>query len=69
MKPKTVHFIDKKYVKNTCTIKKINIKIREHHSRTRKPRKTNFGKIGTVYPPTSCYGDAFEVLRPASLYK
>ena len=24
--------------------KKIKIKIREHHSQTRKPRKTNFGK-------------------------
>ena len=50
IKPKTVHFIAKKYIKNTCIIKNINIKIRENHSRTRKPRKTNFGKIGTVYP-------------------
>ena len=49
MKPKTIHFIGKKYIKNTCIVKNQN-KIREHHSRTRKPRKTNFGKIGTVYP-------------------
>ena len=49
MKPETIHFIGKKYIKNTCIVKNQN-KIREHHSRTRKPRKTNFGKIGTVYP-------------------
>ena len=29
------------------------MKIREHHSRTRKPRKTNFGKPGDRVPPTS----------------
>ena len=52
MKPKTVHFIGKKYVKNTCIVKNQN-KIREHHSRTRKPRKTNFGKNGDRVPPTS----------------
>ena len=68
MKPKTVHFIGKKYIKNTCTIKNINIKIREHHSRTRKPRKTNFGKKGPC-TPNQCYGDAFGVLRRVSLYK
>ena len=27
--------------------------MREHHSRTRKPRKTNFGKTGDRVPPTS----------------
>ena len=29
------------------------MKIREHHSRTRKPRKTNRGKNGDRVPPTS----------------
>ena len=34
--------------------KKIKIKIREHHSRTRKPRKTNFGKKnGGRVPPAN----------------
>ena len=28
-------------------------KIYVHHSRTRKPRKTNFGKNGDRVPPTS----------------
>ena len=36
-------------VRNT----KIKIKIRQHHSRTRKPRKTNFRKNGDRVPPTS----------------
>ena len=29
------------------------MKIREHHSRTRKPRKTNCGKNEDRVPPTS----------------
>ena len=45
------------------------MKIREYHSRTRKPRKTNFGKNGDRVPPNKCYGAAFGVLRPASSYK
>ena len=50
--------------------KKIKIKIREHHSRTRKPRKTNFGKKKWgPCTPSQCYGAAFWVLRPANLYK
>ena len=34
-------------------LKKIKMKIREHQRRTRKPRKTNFGKNGDRVPPTS----------------
>ena len=54
MKPKTVHFIGKRYIKNTSDVsKKIKMKIREHQSRKRKPQKTNFGKNGDRVPPTS----------------
>ena len=44
------------------------MKIREHHSRTRKPRKTNLWQKWGPCTPNQCYGAAFGVLRPASLY-
>ena len=44
-------------------------KIYVHHSRTRKPRKTNSGKKWGPCSPNQCYGAAFGVLRPATVYK
>ena len=53
-KPKTVQFIGKKSRKEYMYHKKkIEMEIREHQNRTRKPRKTNFGKNGDRVPPTS----------------
>ena len=48
MKPKTVNFIGKKYMYHKKKFKKP-----EQHSRTCKPRKTNFGKNRDRVPPTS----------------
>ena len=44
------------------------MKIREHHSRTRKTPKNQFWQKWGPCTPNQCYGAAFGVLRPASLY-
>jgi len=41
--------------------------MREHHSRTRKPRKTNSGKNMDRVPPTSAMVLPLGFLRPGSL--
>ena len=37
--------------------------MREHHSRTRKARKTNFGKKQGPCTSNQCYGAAFGVFK------